>query len=292
MFVKPNTALALSKAAVEQLNLTGKRIVVVGGTDGLGREIASLAAKSLGATVQVVGRTFRDANVPNITFKQADLSLTREAARVGKELSPDTDILVLTTGIMPKATRAVSGEGVEMDMAVSALSRYVMLKEAMAGLKPHSRVFVMGFPGAGMRGALGDLNAEKTYAPGMGITHENTVVANEALVHHWAAQGKKVYGLNPGMVRTNIRANVHGNGFLGSAVETVLSWLTPTPAQYARAIVPAIVAPELDAAPGTMLGQAGQPILPTPALTDPTYVAQWIGELEQLYAKASSGALR
>lgn len=57
------------------------RVAVVGGTGGLGRALARwLAAR--GAVVTVVGRTFRDADVPRVSFVKADLSLMSEARRV------------------------------------------------------------------------------------------------------------------------------------------------------------------------------------------------------------------
>jgi hypothetical protein len=41
---------------------------------------------SRGASVIVVGQTFRDAGVPGIEFMQADLSLMREAKRVRRSM--------------------------------------------------------------------------------------------------------------------------------------------------------------------------------------------------------------
>jgi NAD(P)-dependent dehydrogenase (short-subunit alcohol dehydrogenase family) len=84
MFGKANPAIQVAKVAASALDLGGKRVVVVGGTDGLGRAVARLAA-ARGADVTVVGRTFRDAGDSRIKFMKADLSLMREAARVGGE---------------------------------------------------------------------------------------------------------------------------------------------------------------------------------------------------------------
>ena len=53
--------------------LNGKKIAIIGGTDGIGRALAhTLAAK--GAEVTVVGRTFRDDGIPRLHFMQADLA--------------------------------------------------------------------------------------------------------------------------------------------------------------------------------------------------------------------------
>jgi NAD(P)-dependent dehydrogenase (short-subunit alcohol dehydrogenase family) len=185
-------------------------------------------------------------------------------------------------------------------MAVSALSRHAILKRLVPRLQPVApgapppRVFIMGFPGAGQAGTLGDLNSEASYAGGLGATHMNTVAANEALVHHWAAAGVRAYGLHPGLIATGIRAGAFGSGLLptlvGGAMEAALRWFAPSADDYAAAITPLLVAPELDAHPGACFGQGGGAILPTPAFADAAYVARWVAELEALEARALSAA--
>ena len=100
----PDPSLSIQPVPVESLDLTGRRVVVSGGTDGLGRAIARLAA-SRGAEVTVVGRTFRDEGVKGLQFVKADLSSMKEAQRVGREMAVEsTDVLLLTTGIIPAVT--------------------------------------------------------------------------------------------------------------------------------------------------------------------------------------------
>jgi NAD(P)-dependent dehydrogenase (short-subunit alcohol dehydrogenase family) len=82
MFGKTNSSIQYARIAASSIDLAGKRVAVVGGTDGLGRAIARLAA-ARGADVIVVGRTFRDEGVPRISFIKADLSLTSAAKKVG-----------------------------------------------------------------------------------------------------------------------------------------------------------------------------------------------------------------
>ena len=155
---------------------------------------------------------------------KADLSLMRETERVAKLLPAEQlDLLLFTTGIFAAPQRQGTAEGIERDMAVSYLSRLVMLRElaprlgsdrpsARAKLRP--RVFVMGFPGAGQAGRLGDLNADKSYSA---LTvHMNTVAGNEMLVLDAAKRypNATFFGLNPGLIRTNIRSNLFGGDTL------------------------------------------------------------------------------
>ena len=115
----------------------------MGGTSGIGRALA-LAAASRGAAVTVVGRTFKAGDAT--TFKAADLSSMAVAKRVGAELEP-ADIVLFTTGTGPADKREATAEGIERDMAVSALSRFVILRELFPKLQRGARVFIWGMPG-------------------------------------------------------------------------------------------------------------------------------------------------
>ena len=99
-----------------------------------------------------------------------------------------TDYLVFTAGIVPGKTKNTTAEGIEMDMAASALNRLHMLSIATPKLKKSARVLIWGFPGA--KGAvdkakLSDFNSESSYEGEFGFTHMNTVAFNEALVCHF-----------------------------------------------------------------------------------------------------------
>lgn len=92
----------------------------------------------------------------------------KEASRVGAVLAAAApwDVVVLTTGILSASKREVTAEGLERDLAISYLSRLAILdvlapRLAENLLASRERVFVMGFPGVGEAGTLGDLNAEK-----------------------------------------------------------------------------------------------------------------------------------
>jgi NAD(P)-dependent dehydrogenase (short-subunit alcohol dehydrogenase family) len=262
----------LTKTPLSSLRLDGRRVAVVGGTGGLGRALAKRVA-SLGARVTVVGQTFRDQGVENLEFIKADLSLMSEARRVARELDAEAfDTLILTTGIFAAPRREVTAEGIERDLAVSYLSRYAILEELRERLgrnaKVRPRVFVMGFPGTGEAGDFEDLNAEQNYESMK--AHMNTVAGNEALVVHAAAENRRfgVFGLNPGLIKTDIRANALGRDTLKFKVlEFFIGLAMISPEKYAERMVPVLFAPELDSLTGIHFNQKGVAIAPSKVMT-------------------------
>ena len=273
----------------------GKRVAAVGGTAGIGQAIARLLARQ-GAQVTVVGQTFRDAGTANIEFLQADLSSMKDAARVAKALAAKSpDLWLLTAGIFAGPQRESTAEGLERDMAVSYLSRLAILNELgpawVAPAAPGStrpRVFVMGFPGTGQVGTrLDDLNAEQRYES-MPV-HMNTVAGNEALVHvaskRWP--GAAFFGLNPGLIKTNIRANVLGGNasFRFKAVEAFIGMVTPSAEQYAERMVPLLLSPQLDQHSGALFNNKARPIERTEGLDD-ARAEQFVAASEVLVARA------
>jgi len=282
----PDRSLELHLPALSSLNLAGKRVLIVGGTDGLGRALARATAGQ-GAEVTVVGRTFRDEGTPRLSFVRADLSSMRDALRLGETLPAEQlDVVVLTTGIFAAKTREVTAEGVERDLAVSYLSRFAIVRGLAPRLRPGARVFVMGFPGTGQLGDPSDLNAERAYDP-MAV-HMNTVAGNEALVLDGAQRWPAVhfFGLNPGLIKTNIRANYLGEGSLTHRLaEFFIGLLMQTPESYAERIAPLLFAPELKGRTGLMFGAKGNPILPTEGF-DAAHVGRFVSASEALIAKA------
>jgi NAD(P)-dependent dehydrogenase (short-subunit alcohol dehydrogenase family) len=270
----------------------GLDVAVVGGTGGIGRALARHMADR-GAKVTVVGQTFRDAGTPGIAFLPADLSLMREARRAAAAPPAERlDLVIFTTGIFAAPERQQTAEGLERDMAVSYLNRLVML-DGLAprlggqrtGASARPRVFSVGFPGSGQAGTLGDLNAERSYQA-MAV-HMNTVAGNEMLVLDAARRypQARFFGLNPGLIKTSIRDNFLGKGSLRSRVtETLIGWFTPTAEAYAERIAPLLLAPDLEAHSGALFDRKGEPIVPSPGLTD-AHIREFMAESEALIAR-------
>ena len=281
---------------LESLRLNGLNVAVIGGTGGIGRALShQFAAK--GANVLVVGQTFRDQEVPRITFLRADLSSMRDARRIGAELpAGNIDIVVFTTGIMAGPKREVTPEGIERDLAVSYLSRLVILNEiaprigkdrTRTDLRP--RIFVMGFPGTEQKADVDDLNSEQGYR--RFSAHSNTVSGNEVLVLQAARRfpDVDVFGLNPGFVRTNIRANLLGSRALVAVVEWLTSFMMIEPDTYAARLVPLLVSRDLNGRSGAMFNNRAEAILPSPSASEPSYAAALMGASDRLVSRALAG---
>jgi NAD(P)-dependent dehydrogenase (short-subunit alcohol dehydrogenase family) len=272
------------------------KIAIVGGTGGIGRAFSRLMA-SRGANILVVGQTFRDADVPGIEFIKADLSLMRDAQRVGALLPAETiDHFLFTTGIMAAGARQETADGIERDMAVSYLSRLVIVREIgprlgrqrpAAPMQP--RVFIWGAPGYGQAGNIDDLNAEKSYSQ-WGV-HMNTVAGNEMLVLDAAKRypNASFFGMNPGVIPTNIRSNFWGGHTLRARfMEWMIGLRSPSAKTYAEQLLPLLVSPDLEGHSGAMFDRKGDAILPGAKLTS-EYVERFIAASEALVDRALAG---
>ncbi|MFI6867681.1 SDR family NAD(P)-dependent oxidoreductase [Nocardia sp. NPDC050406] len=283
----------LRAVPVGQLDLHGQRLVVIGGTNGLGRAMARQAA-DLGANVTVVGRTLREETSTRPEFVRADLSSMVEASRLGRELPVESaDVVVFSQGIFAAKTRQETAEGIERDMATSYLSRLAVLQ----GLAPRlgtargpaaktARVFVMGAPGTAALGNPDDLNAEHHYR---GVTaHQNTVAANEALVlagkDRWPHLN--FFGINPGPIKTDILANNLGEGSLTHRLaQTIIGLVRQSPETFATRIVPVLFAPGLDNRTAVMINGKGQPTLASRGMS-PERVQQFMTASDILLRRA------
>jgi hypothetical protein len=291
---KKNPHIRLNPERVERLDLAGKKLIAVGGTNGLGQAIAR-QAHARGAEVTVVGRTFRDEPASRLDFVRADLSSMEEALRLGNELPvEDADVLFFSSGIIAATTRESTPEGVERDVAVSFLNRVAILRGATARLgtrrpsgAPAPRVFVMGSPGSGMVGDPDDLNTETKYTSTK--AHGNTIAGNEALALGAAGlfPGPRFYGLGPGLIKTGIRENYLGrNGNVGyKMLEGAIGFLLQSPEEYAKRIVPLLFTPELEGRSGVLFNRLGKPILPTKGFDD-AHVARLMASATGLLDRA------
>lgn len=241
------------------MRLAGKHFLVVGGTKGIGASISKSLAER-GARVTITGRTQPAQPLGELSeFVPADLSTVRGAVDLGRKLQGlDIDTVVFTVGIFAKSKLERNSEGVEMDLAVSYLSRFVLVKH-FADHQDHfaklSKVFVWGYPGGDVTPTnVDDLNFETTAYAQWGA-HMNTVVLNEALVYETQRRFPhlQVFGVNPGLIETGIRDNVHGGeqaSYIGWLMEKAIGLFTPTVDQYVeRTVMPKLLENDALASP-------------------------------------------
>ena len=255
----------------------GCKAVVFGGTKGIGRAIAD-SLNTFGAEkVVVVGRSLKTPLADGMEFVKADMSSMKTCAKlieenqVLKDVIGGADHIIFTVGITPRRVREETSEGIEMDLAVSYLSRLVLVEE-LANMKKNNqlkndvKLWVMGFPGVkNVPSGINDLNAEKSYK--LMPQHIHTVIGNECIVHKFKDKFD-VYGLNPGLISTDIRSNVLGSGFKQKLVESFISLVTISAKKYGERTARLMLSPQLDGKSGLLFNQAGREVHRNPWCTD------------------------
>jgi NAD(P)-dependent dehydrogenase (short-subunit alcohol dehydrogenase family) len=201
----------------------GRTAVVTGGTDGIGAATAR-ALRDEGARVLVVGRSAAKAAAlaaeparggGSIATVVADLGLTTEVRRavgeVAARLGP-IDHLVHSVGVL--LTRAAhTAEGVEQDLAVSYLSRFLFLEEAarLGLLAPATRMVNIAASARRVpfyvRLEFDDLSVVRRRTGMAG--HGQAQLANDLLTARAPERyGITAIGYGPGAVDTAIRREV------------------------------------------------------------------------------------
>ena len=145
--------------------LKGRTALVTGGTDGVGKEIARALAE-LGAKVIIVGRDVdkgvqaeqeirASTNNADVEFVRVDLSLVREARRLGDEIVnrwSELHYLVHSAGVV-RGRYIVTGEGFESNFATNYLSRFALTVRLLPALQgagrpgKSARILLVAHPG-------------------------------------------------------------------------------------------------------------------------------------------------
>ncbi len=134
-----------------------KTLVIAGGTDGIGRALA-LACLERGDTVVVVGRGEERAKEllarrgvgARVFFLKADLRLLAESRRVVEEVKerfPVVDALVLCARCH-RSARVETAEGIEENLALLYLSRYLLSHGLVESLVRAERPVIVNVAGS------------------------------------------------------------------------------------------------------------------------------------------------
>jgi NAD(P)-dependent dehydrogenase (short-subunit alcohol dehydrogenase family) len=261
-----------------EAGLDEETVLVTGGTDGIGKAIASELA-TRGAAVVIVGRDAAKgaraerelraiAGHPGVHFLQADLSLMRDTDRLADDILARVaklHRLVLCAGVV-RGRRMISREGVESNFAINYLSRFVLtgrllpLLQAAGAPGEAARIVVIG--GAAMNGTIhyNDINLTRNFRIFTMVSQ--FCQANDLFV---VEQARRLTGsaaqpcvtittLKVGVVRTNIR-----RGFpwwMKVLVPIVFDPLFgQTPEQIAVSAMRLLISPEFEGTSGRLFRQ-------------------------------------
>lgn len=146
------------KEANDKHNLAGLRVLVVGGSQGLGSGVATVLAKRGASLViasrsEVIGQESAKSlaalspNNASVTFKQVDLGQIADVKRFASEISNEKfDHIVWTAGYLHYGPRLETVDGIEKCFAIDYLARFIGLNLLLPTLKKDGRVLAVYAP--------------------------------------------------------------------------------------------------------------------------------------------------
>ena len=203
--------------------MTGKTVLVTGGTGGIGKATAIGIAR-LGARVAITGRELtrtqqaaaeigRESGNPAVDAFAADLSCQAEVRRLATEVLaayPRLDVLVNNVGGF-WAHRHVTADGLERTFALNHLAPFLLtnlLLERLESTAPARVVTVASNAQAIGRIAFDDLQGAQDYVGSRAYNQSKlaNVMFTYELARCLAGTGVTANALHPGVVRTGFGA--------------------------------------------------------------------------------------
>lgn len=264
-----------------QDRLKDRTALVTGGSDGIGKEIARALAQ-LGARLIIVGRDpdkgtraereiRASANNSNVEFIQADLSLVREARRLGDDVAnrcSDLHYLVHSAGVV-RGRRVLTREGFESNFATNYLSRFALTARLLAMLQAagrpgkSARILLVAHPGFDGTIHYEDVNLATNFSTIRAFKqfhYANDVFAAQ-LARRLTIAGEQpsvtISCLHPGPTKTNIDSEMPlwMRSLVRFVVHPLVSRMPDVPA---AAAVKVLMADEFEGESGVLFSMVGK----------------------------------
>lgn len=198
--------------------MRNKTIVIVGGTDGIGRAIANALVKE--NTVLIIGRSeqkgesFKEEHGENARFLICDLSLLNNIPGLVAEIKSQLDTVdfIVHTADNLRTKRLDTSEGLEISIAINHYSR-VLFNQLMvgeeSGFRPERIIHIAfaGFPVPKNFIKNFPLPDTASSFKGHGLGQVSNDFYGLFMKPKLKKLGIKINILNPGTVDTNIRRN-------------------------------------------------------------------------------------
>ena len=152
-----------------------KTILITGGTDGIGKGLVlhylneGYRIFAVGSNAEKGQKLMAEANNPNLTFIQANLSLMSENLRVIKTISEQVDaldgLILCAASLKPQPEYIETAEGTEFTFSLYYLSRYVLCHQLKELLEKSPKPFILNVAAPGMKSAVSwdDLQMKQKY---------------------------------------------------------------------------------------------------------------------------------
>ena len=208
-------------------SMTGKTVLITGGTSGIGRATA-IGLAALGARVGITGRDqdradeaaadiVRASGNPAVDVFVADLSSQAEVRRLAGEVLaayPRLDVLVNNVG-GSWDTRHLTADGLEHTFALNHLAAFLLTDLLLERLKQSApaRVVIVS-SGAHTAGRIDfdDLQGERSWSGSRAYSQSKlaSVLFTHELARRLQGTGVTANALHPGVVRTSFGAEDPG----------------------------------------------------------------------------------